>query len=483
MPVPAEVVWRGGPLAIGRDFTVSIEGPGGEVEPRLHRAAMRMVERLGRQTGIPMVPRLENDPAQASLRIEYMRGVPVVQAAVEEESYTLDVDASGARLRAPTPYGVLRGLETFLQLVEVAVPALPQRGNDDRGDARAGGVAAARAASIAELPPEPQDFVVPGVFVRDAPRFPWRGLLIDPGRHFLSVEVVKRNLDAMAAVKLNVLHWHLTEDQGFRVESKVFPRLHELGSDGRYYTQEQIREVIAYARDRGIRVMPELDMPGHTASWFVGHPELASAPGPHEIIAGWGVQDPVMDPTREQTYEFVAALLAEMSGLFPDAYFHIGGDEVNGVQWDANADIQQFIADNGLSDNHGLQAYFNRRIQPMLAAHGKRMVGWEEIFHPDLPPDIVIHSWRGQESLAAAARAGYASILSNGYYIDLMQPAARHYAVDPLGGPAILTPRSGGWCWAARPPCGASTSSTRPSTRASGRARRRSPSGCGPPPR
>ncbi len=315
-------------------------------------------------------------------------------------------------MQAPTPYGVLRGLETFLQLVEV---------RPGRRDASP------------ELAPEPDDFVVPGVLVRDAPRFPWRGLLVDPGRHHLPVEVIKRNLDAMAAVKLNVLHWHLSEDQGFRIESKVFPRLHELGSDGLYYTQDEVREIIEYARDRGIRVMPEFDMPGHAASWFVGYPELASAPGPYEIIEAWGIQDPVMDPTREETYEFLDAFIGEMAALFPDAYFHIGGDEVNGNQWNANPTIQQFIRDHDLIDSHGLQAYFNRRILQILQKNGKRMVGWDEIVHPDLPRDTVVQSWRGQESLAGGARQGYQGILSNGYYIDLMDPAAQHYAVDPLG--------------------------------------------------
>lgn len=440
MPLPQAVVFRGAPLIIGRAFSVAIEGPENGVEPRLRRAVLRLLDRLARQTGIPVASRIEPDPARARLRIVYRGTVPAVQRAVEDESYSLEVAAGGAALRAATPYGVLRGIETFLQLVELAPPsgaaAGAAAGPGSAAGAGGGDTAGARADSTTDMAAEPADFIVPGVSIRDAPRFPWRGLLIDPGRHFLSLEVMKRNLDAMAAVKLNVLHWHLSEDQGFRVESKVFPALHELGSGGLYYTQAQVRELVAYAHDRGIRVMPEFDMPGHATSWFVGYPELASAPGPYEIIDRWGIQDPAMDPTSEQTYDFLGAFIAEMAGLFPGPYFHIGGDEVNGDQWNASEDIQRFIVTNNLGDNHGLQSYFNRRIQLLLAERGKKMVGWDEIFHPDLPQDIVIHSWRGQESLAAAARAGYASILSNGYYIDLMQPAAEHYAVDPLGGPA-----------------------------------------------
>ena len=423
MPVPDSVDFSGDPLVIRRDFAVSVAGPPGGVEPRVERAVIRMLERLARQTGIPVRPRIEADYGRADLRIGYLEAVSAVQEAEENEFYSLEITAMGADLGAETPYGVLRGIETFLQLVEVAGP-------------NSGSVGSARAATISSLDPVPDDFIVPGVLILDSPRFAWRGLLIDPGRHFLSLDTIKRNLDAMAAVKLNVLHWHLSEDQGFRVESKVFPGLHELGSGGQYYTQDEIREVIEYARDRGIRVMPEFDMPGHATSWFVGYPELASRPGPYEVIETWGIQDPAMDPTREPTYEYLDAFIAEMAALFPDRYFHIGGDEVNGNQWNANADIQQFIVDNDLVDNHGLQTYFNRRIQPFLAERGKTMMGWDEIFQPGLPQEAVVHSWRGPEGVAAAARAGYRTVLSNGYYIDLARPASHHYAVDPLGGPA-----------------------------------------------
>jgi hexosaminidase len=265
--------------------------------------------------------------------------------------------------------------------------------------------------------------------------------MIDVARHFIPLDVLKRNLDGLEAVKMNVFHWHLSENQGFRAESKKFPKLHTLGSDGLYYTQDEIRDLIAYARDRGIRVVPEFDMPGHSTAWFVGHPELASAPGPYEIERKWGVFDPAMDPTNEKTYKFLDEFVAEMTKLFPDHYFHIGGDEVNGKQWDANPKIQDFKKSHGLKDNEALQAYFSQRIQKIVTKHGKAVVGWDEVFIPGVPKDIVIQSWRGQESLAKAAAQGYHGILSNGYYLDLGWSAARHYAVDPLSGPAAtLTP-------------------------------------------
>ena len=302
---------------------------------------------------------------------------------------------------------MLRGLQTFLQLVTIT-----------------------------------QDgFAAPVVSIQDQPRFSWRGLMIDSGRHFMPIAVLERNLDGMEAVKLNVFHWHLSENQGFRVESQKYPRLHELGSDGLYYTQAEIRGLIAYARDRGIRVVPEFDMPGHSTAWFVGHPELASGTGPYQIERKWGVFDPAMDPTSEKTYKFLNEFIAEMVKIFPDAFFHVGGDEVNGKEWDANPGIQAYKKAHGIKDNNALQAYFSQRVQELVVKHGRTPIGWDEILVPGVPKSIVIQSWRGADSLAAAARQGYRGILSNGYYIDLGWSAARHYAVDPLGGAAAnLTP-------------------------------------------
>jgi N-acetyl-beta-hexosaminidase len=303
--------------------------------------------------------------------------------------------------------------------------------------------------------------------------------LIDSARHFHPVDVIKRNLDGLAAVKMNVLHWHLTEDQGFRVESKVFPALHRLGSDGLFYSQDQIRDIIAYAADRGIRVMPEFDLPGHSTSWFPAFPELASAPGPYRISRTYGVQLPAFNPANSQVYVFLDAFLGEMAGLFPDPYIHIGGDENNGKHWDANPEIQAFMKEKGLADNAALQAYFNGRLFEILAKHGRKMVGWDEIFQPELSKDVVIQSWRGTEALVQAARRGYAGLLSNGYYVDLCYSAADHYLNDPLPpDTAFRRPRRPS-SWAGRRRCGASWSRPRRSIRASGRGRRPSPNGSG----
>jgi hexosaminidase len=401
MPWPANLQTGSGSLRIDSSFSVALTG---HTEARLDRAAQRFLRQLSRQTAIPLSARASAKP---TLSVHTDHASKEVQELGEDESYALSITADGAQIDAPTPLGAMHGLQTFLQLVEVSSDG----------------------------------FAAPAVTIQDKPRFPWRGLMIDVARHFIPLDVLKRNLDGMEAVKMNVFHWHLSENQGFRVESKKFPKLQTMGSDGLYYTQDEIRGLIAYAHDRGIRVVPEFDMPGHSTAWFVGYPELASGPGPYEIERKWGVFDPAMDPTNEKTYKFLDEFVGEMSKLFPDHYFHIGGDEVNGKQWDANPKIQEFKKSHNLATNEALQAYFSERIQKIVTKHGKAVVGWDEVFIPGVPKDIVIQSWRGQESLARAAALGYHGILSNGYYLDLGWSAARHYAVDPKSGPAAsLTP-------------------------------------------
>jgi hexosaminidase len=404
MPQPASVETGSGRLQINGSFRVALQG---YEEPRLQAATTRLIQHLASKTGITLRSELESEPEKAALVVSCGHAGEVVQSVREDESYELEVTARRALLSAATPVGILRGLETFLQLVE----------------------------------PDGQGASTPAVHIVDRPRFPWRGLLIDVARHWMPADVLRRNLDAMAAVKLNVLHLHLTDDQGFRLESKFYPKLQEMGSDGHYYTQAEMAELIAYARDRGIRVVPEIEMPGHSTSWYPGYPELASAPGPYDIERKFGILIPTLDPTRDEIYTFVDSLIGEVAALFPDEYLHVGGDEVNGKQWDANPQITAFKQSLGLKDDASLQLYFNRRLLPIVQKHGKKMIGWDEIFTPDLPRDIVVQSWRGADSLAQTARLGYMSILSNGYYLDFALPAADYYRVDPLAGVArSLTP-------------------------------------------
>lgn len=396
MPLPARFQFSLDKFRLDEHFSAGGQDrPGG----RVFKAVARFMFRLTGRTGLFLEQDFLADQTpgpKTDLSYRYDRTGSLLPG--EDESYLLEIRSSGIELQAATDLGIIRGLETLLQLLSA----------DDRG------------------------YYFPCGRVEDRPRFAWRGLLIDSGRHFLPLEVIKRNLLAMAAVKLNVLHWHLSEDQGFRVESRTFPKLHQTGSDGLYYTQEQIREIIQFASDLGIRVMPEFDIPGHSTSWLVGYPELASAPGPYRIERGFGVFHPVFNPANPKTYKFFDKFFKEMASLFPDPYLHIGGDEVEAVHWKENPQIQAFMKKHRLADNHALQAYFNQEILKILTKYGKKMVGWDEIYQPGIPRDVVIQSWRGTQALVDGARKGYQGILSNGYYIDLCESAERHYLNDPI---------------------------------------------------
>lgn len=404
MPVPSKIEFGNDKYRIDSTFIIKIS-PKNISE--LNSYATRVLRRLSDRTGLFFVQDFiteKSNEKSGNLTITTKRKGKVVVG--EDESYTLSINEKGIQLDAVTDFGAFRGLETFLQLLEV----------DEKG------------------------YYFPEVKIEDSPRFKWRGLMIDVSRHFMPIDMIKRNIDGMAAVKMNVLHFHLSDDQGFRVECKSLPKLHELGSDGLYFTHEQIKEIIKYANDRGIRVMPEFDIPGHSTSWLTAYPELASAPGPYTIERNWGVFDPTFNPILEETYDFFDKFFKEMSELFNDDYMHIGGDENNGKQWNQNQDIQKFMKQNGIKDNHELQSYFNKRLLKILTKYNKKMVGWDEIFQPDMPNNIVIQSWRGQKSLVESAQKGYQGILSNGYYIDLIQPAEFHYLNDPIPSDTPLSP-------------------------------------------
>ena len=304
MPQPAQLTPGTGRLPIAQGFTVSVDK---FTDERLDTAVTWAVQRLQTQAGI-MIPHAA-DASPAPLLISVDGPGEAIQSPGEDESYSLTITAESAHLHAATVVGAMRGLETLIQLVQ----------SDGQG------------------------FFFPVVTIQDSPRFRWRGLMIDCSRHFEPVGVIERTLDAMAAVKMNVFHWHLSDDQGFRMESKVFPKLTGEGSDGMYYTQDEAKDVVAYARGLGIRVVPEFDMPAHSTSWAVGYPELASGPGPFTVGHNFGVFDATMDPTKKSTYEFLDKFVAEMATIFPDAFMHIGGDENNGVEWKQNPQIQAFM--------------------------------------------------------------------------------------------------------------------------------------------
>lgn len=403
LPLPQKTVWLDGNFRFDSDFTFCIRDFEND---RLKGAVQRFLDRLGRHCNLMIASRKSLNPKDkpnATLNIYCVRsGKP---EPGENESYQLKIQDKTIVIEAETDLGVLHALETLYQMV--ATSANYQQ--------------------------------IPNCIISDAPRFTWRGLMIDVCRHFIPIEVIKNNIDAMALVKMNVLHLHLSENQGFRIESKRFPLLHQLGSDGNYYTQDQMKDLIQYAANRGIRIVPEFDIPGHSTAWLVGYPEFASAPGPYEIEKYYGVMDPVFNPVNPKTYKFFDAFFKEMCALFPDAYMHIGGDENNGVHWDANPEIQAFMKKESLKNNHELQALFNNKIEKILAQYGKKMMGWDEIMCDELPESCVIQSWRGRQSMVEAAQKGFTSLLSNGYYIDLCQPIAYHYLNDPLPDTLMLS--------------------------------------------
>jgi hexosaminidase len=403
MPWPSHVTQQEGFLVL--DHAPHIELTGGD--KRVDRALTRFMHNLSLRTGVPFDRHFPGAPDGPPLVIHCEGPGLRVQALGEDESYHLTVSQSEIDLTAAHPLGVMHGLETLLQLVEAG----------------------------------PRGWVLPAVEIDDSPRFAWRGLMIDVSRHFMPLDAIERNIDGMAAVKLNVLHLHLSDDEGFRVESKRCSKLTELASDGLFYTQDQMRELIEYARDRGVRVVPEFDVPGHAVSWLVAYPGLASGPAPQGLVRSeHDSLRPPLDPTQEATYKLLDKVFGEMEKLFPDQYFHIGGDEVDGKYWDKDERIQTWMHAHQIESDHALQTYFTEWVREIVHKHGKDMEGWDEILDGNLPKDALIQSWRGADSLANAAKMGYKTVLSAGYYLDLMYPASQHYAVDPMTGASATLP-------------------------------------------
>ena len=392
MPVPASVRRLEGSFALGDTLSVAVVGPHNE---RIERALERFVARLAIRTD--KAHRLDrvDEARRATLVIDCPQPlVGLLPSLEDDESYRLSVTSQQIALGSAGPLGVLRGLATLAQL--------PTRD----GDA----------------------WILPAVEIADAPRFPWRGLMIDVVRHWQPMEVIERNLDAMEAVKLNVLHLHLSDDQAFRVESRTHPRLHEIASGGDYYTHDEIRGLVEYAADRGVRVVPEFDVPGHVTSWFVAYPELGSDPAePPELPRpGGGLFHNALDPTREETYAFLDGLFGEMADLFPDSYIHVGGDEVSGESWRADERIGEFMEENGLEGTKGLQGHFTSRILAIVNDHGKIGVGWDGILGAELPAGTVVQLW-----LPGADPGQARSLVSGGFYLDHMLRAAKHYTNEP----------------------------------------------------
>ena len=316
------------------------------------------------------------------------------------EAYSLKVSPARAEISAQSAAGILHGLTSLLQLVS-QTSAGP---------------------------------VLQPATMTDAPRFRWRGLMLDVSRHFMSLSTIKRQIDAMEMVKLNVLHLHLSDGQGFRVESKLFPRLQSISSHGQYYTQDEVRALIHYAAERGIRIVPEFDTPGHSFALLEAYP-LYAAQAPLNMTDRAERNRAALDPTKPETYEFISKLYGEMAALFPDAYFHIGGDEVVAKQWTESPAISAYIKQHKLNGPAELQAEFTTKAVDMLSKDHKTAIGWDEITAASIPQRTVVEVWRGAAHTAEATADGHPVILSERYYLDRLLPSAQHYQDDPLASP------------------------------------------------
>lgn len=388
LPVPQSVSVPNGVAPIGGGVQIVWDT---RPTPLLQRAAARFTTRLAAIAGPagqgdPYVLHLSAGPDRAYLSVD------------EKERYALTTGAKGARLEADGPAGVIHGLATLLQLVRTT----------------------------------PDGAVVERIHIEDAPRFAWRGLLLDVSRHFDTVETVERQLDAMELVKLNVLHWHLSDGTAFRVESRAYPQLQAMTAPDQYYTQAQIREVVSYAADRGIRVVPEFDVPGHALAIVRAYPALAAQPLPDMSTKGLNLNNAALDPTNPQTLRFVRVLYGEMGRLFPDRYIHAGGDEVVSSQWTKNPAIAAYMKAHGYETAEALQAAFTGQVAAMIASQGHVMMGWDEVSEAPIPKNVVVEPWRASKWTGSATRAGHPVVVSAGYYLDLLRPAATHYAVDPF---------------------------------------------------
>lgn len=393
MPIPAEFSLQGKSAPILKSFHIEWQGYRSAL---LERAGSRFLERLSLRTGI-IFNRTNSRDTGPGLTIRCDDGDSKFLSLQADESYELQTRQNEITLHAHGQTGVLRGLVTLLQLVTQ----------------------------------EDQGFYFAAISMRDEPRFAWRGLMIDVSRHFMPLPVVERQLDAMEELKLNVLHLHLSDAESFAVESKTFPLLHLKGAaNGQYYTQAQIRELIAYARDRGIRIVPEFDVPGHSRSWFAGYPRLTSPLFLQE--KDHAKSDAVFDPTNPYSYQFLDRFIAEMAMLFPDHYFHMGGDEVSGKQWRRDPHIVQFMQVHSMKDTAALQAYFTGKVSKIIRSHGKIVIGWDEVLEPDTSADTVIEVWHEKNLGAKAVQSGHPVIIAGPYYLDSLEHTTAHYQADPL---------------------------------------------------
>lgn len=411
IPAPLSLVEKEGSFTLNKATSLYASTPEEKTVAAYFAAKLRL------STGYPLAITDKEGPNVIALLTE-------ASPDMNDEGYTLDLTPSRVSVKAKTPQGLFYGMQTFLQLLpaEVESPSVAK------------GIA----------------WTAPAVRVDDEPRFAYRGVMLDACRHFIPVDIVKKQLDVIALFKINRMHWHLTEDQGWRIEIKQYPRLTEIGSKSPngegFYTQEEVKEIVRYAAERFIDVVPEIELPGHELAAISAYPELSCKGEPVSIRAVWGVEDVVLCAGKETTFEFLENVIGEVAALFPSEYFHIGGDECPKTSWETCPLCRQRIREEGLradarhSAEERLQSYFVQRIEKTLTKYGKEMIGWDEILEGGLAPTATVMSWRGEQGGIAAAYMEHDVIMTpgvNGMYLDAYQGDPKIEPVS-IGGYTLL---------------------------------------------
>ena len=400
VPIPLEMTVDKGYFQVGGNTVIHTVGTG------LGPVPGYVKEYFDELTGKDLTIQDGESISKGYIRLE------LTGAVAGNEAYEISSSRKGVSVKASTAHGLFYGLQTIKQLVQ----------QDSKGN-----------------------YVIPAVMIKDAPRFGYRGMHLDVGRHFYPVDFIKKYIDLIALHKMNTFHWHLTEDQGWRIEIKKYPKLTEIGAYrketvvghashskaydgipyGGFYTQQQVKEIVKYAGDRFITVIPEIEMPGHSQAVLAAYPELACKPGPYEVATTWGVMKDVLCPT-EETFSFLQDVLTEVMALFPSEYIHIGADECPKDRWKESQYAQDLVKREGLKDEHELQSYFVRRIEKFLNANDRKLVGWDEILEGGLSPNATVMSWRGEKGGIEAAKQGHDVIMSPTTYCYF-----DYYQADP----------------------------------------------------
>jgi hexosaminidase len=426
VPWPQTVAPRSGAFTVDRGTRVVLPEP---AHPEVRAIAAFLSEAIRASTGaaVPVVEVPGGRAAGKTLSLVLEAGTD----SASREAYRLTVTPGNVRLSSATPRGLFLGVQTLRQLLPV---------------------------------PGARGRTIPAVEIADAPRFAYRGMHLDVGRHVFPVSFVKKYIDLLALYKFNTFHWHLTEDQGWRIEIKRYPKLTEVGGFrnatlvghsrdrparydstryGGFYTQAEVRDIVAHAQSRYVTIIPEIELPGHSQAALAAYPELACTPGPFEVATRWGIFEDIYCP-KEETFRFLEDVLLEVTQLFPGEYIHIGGDEAPKKRWRESPLAQEVIRREGLKDEHELQSWFIRRIERYLNAHGRKLIGWDEIIEGGLSPTATVMYWRDRKDAGVGVHAEQdpAKLAASQGNNLIMTPNQSlyfdHYQADPKGEPLAI---------------------------------------------